>query len=185
MVLFILLGLVSWFYTGITTLLRGYKPNTALINGARSFYSFPLAALSAMVLPLPPIVQQKIWTAVAGAIVEGFAKYREDLRLRQLDFARLFREIASPRTSERRILCLIYDLLYIRGRLPRGKEVLSSLIKSASAIDLSILIDQLQRDDLFITLQQEGLNSSYLEMKPLLEEERNELLGELSSLPNT
>ncbi|MBF9018585.1 MULTISPECIES: hypothetical protein [unclassified Oceanispirochaeta] len=185
MILFILLGLVSWLYTGITTLLRGYKPVTALVNGARSFYSFPLAALSALVLPLPPIVQQKIWTAVAGAVVEGFAKYREDLRLRKSDFARLFHEISSPRTSERRVLCLIYDLLYIRGRMPRGKEVLTDIIGSASVDDLSLLVDQLQRDDLFFTLQQEGLNSSYAEMKPLLEEERKELIRELSSLPNS
>jgi len=122
---------------------------------------------------------------VAGAVVEGIAKYREDLRLRKSDFARLFREIASPRTSERRVLCLIYDLLYIRGRMPRGKEVLSDLIGSASVDDLSLLVDQLQRDDLFFTLQQEGLNSSYAEMKPLLEEERKELIRELSSLPNS
>ncbi|OQY31591.1 MAG: hypothetical protein B6241_13515 [Spirochaetaceae bacterium 4572_59] len=122
-ILFILLGLASWVYTGVTTLLRGYKPLTALVNGARSFYSFPLAALSAMFLPLPPIVQQKIWTAVAGAVVEGFAKYREDLTIRRRDYQELFREIHLPRITETRLRSLLYDLLYIRGRQPRGRDV--------------------------------------------------------------
>ncbi|MDC7235191.1 MAG: hypothetical protein PQJ58_18300, partial [Spirochaetales bacterium] len=182
MVLFVLLGVVSWLYTGLTTLLRGYKPVTALVNGARSFYSFPLAALSALVLPLPPIVQQKIWTAVAGAFVEGIAKYREDLRLRRADYTRLFRELASPRTSERRIRCLIYDLLYIRGKMPRGREVLSEQLGTLEEGRLKTLEFHLKREDLYVTLLRKNLHSSYALMLPLLEKEQAEILKELADL---
>ena len=179
-ILFVLLGIVSWIYTGGTTLLRGYKPLTAVVNGARSFYSFPLAAASALFLPLPPIVQQKIWTAVAGAFVEGIAKYREDLRLRKADFLRLFREMGNPRTTVDRRQCLSYDLLYIRGRKPRGREVLASVFSSLPSGEREAIIRELKREDLYSTLRREGLDPSYAALYPGLEKERLEVLEELS-----
>ncbi|MDC7241523.1 MAG: hypothetical protein PQJ50_14300 [Spirochaetales bacterium] len=179
-VLFVLLGIVSWIYTGGTTLLRGYKPLTALVNGARTFYSFPLAAVSALFLPLPPIVQQKIWSAVAGAFVEGIAKYREDLRLRKADFIRLFREMANPRTAQDRRQCLCYDLLYIRGRMPRGRDVLSAVLGTLSAGEREALVRELEDGNLYTTLNRRGLDSSYKKLQTPMEKERLELLQELA-----
>ena len=176
LVLFLLLGLASWVYTGTTTLIRGYKPLTALINGARSFYSFPLAALSAMILPLPPIVQQKIWTAVAGAVVEGFAKYREDIRLRKGDYHQLFREIHLSRITESRLTALVYDLLYIRGKQPRGRDVFQSILKDIGPEERHSLLERLKDEALFDTLKQEGLHEGYASLLPLLERERDEVL---------
>jgi hypothetical protein len=180
-ILFILLGLVSWLYTGTTTLIRGYKPLTAVVNGARSFYSFPLAALSAMFLPLPPIVQQKIWTAVAGAFVEGVAKYREDIRIRQRDYQSLFREIHLERTTERRRHSLLYDLLYIRSRQPRGRDVFNSIIKDITEDQRIALIQFLKAENLFDFLLQENLCKSYRSLYPELEKERTHILELLDS----
>jgi len=174
--LFISLGIASWIYTGTTTLLRGYKPLTALVNGARSFYSFPLAALSSMILPLPPIVQQKIWTAIAGALVEGFAKFREDLRLRRDDYSMILREIHSNWTTDRRIHCLLYDLLYIRGRMPRGKDVFPTILKESSKEEKRRITALLEESDFFKYLLQEELDSKYRKLHSLLIQEREEMI---------
>lgn len=176
LVLFILLGLVSWVYTGVTTLIRGYKPLTALVNGARSFYSFPLAALSAMFLPLPPIVQQKIWTAVAGAIVEGVAKYREALRIRRIDYRILFREIQLPRITDKRLHSLLYDLLYIRGWQPRGRDIFNSVLKDIDDNERNSLAGYLRDENIFDRLLQDNLHKGYHSLHPRLEKERQEIL---------
>jgi len=174
--LFVCLGIASWIYTGFTTLLRGYKPLTALINGARSFYSFPLAALSSLVLPLPPIVQQKIWTAVAGALVEGAAKFREDLRVRRDDYTKILREIHSDRTSDRRLHCLLYDFLYIKARMPRGKDVFFQIIREMKVEEKLRIRTLLEENDFFSVLLQNDLDSKYRELHSLLEREREEMV---------
>ncbi len=174
--LFIALGAASWVYTGTTTLLRGYKPLTALVNGARSFYSFPLAALSSLILPLPPIVQQKIWTAVAGAIVEGAAKFREDLRVRRDDYTKLLREIHSGWTTDRRIHCLLYDFLYIRGRMPRGKDVLGSVVREMEPEEKQKISALLEDENFFRYLLDDKLDGKYKDLHHILAGERDEMI---------
>ena len=176
LVLFLILGLASWIYTGTTTMLRGYKITTAVVNGARSFYSFPLAVLSSLVLPLPPIVQQKVWTAFAGAVVEGIAKYREDLRLRRSDYRQIFREVHLSRTTESRLHSLVYDFLYIRGRQPRGRDVLQFFLNEISPEERDALLEQLKDDSLFDDLRQEHLHEGYSVLLPFMEKERREVL---------
>lgn len=180
-ILFILLGMASWFYTGITTLIRGYKPLTALVNGARSLYSFPLAALSAMILPLPPIVQQKLWTAVAGAIVEGVAKYRDDLLIRKKDYQQLLREVSLPRTSDQRLRSLLYDLLYIRGLQPRGRDVFNAVLKELKESEKIDLERYLKDETLFDYLQQNNLHKNYETLRPKLEDQKKEILDLINS----
>lgn len=69
--------------------------------------------------------------------------------------------------------------------MPRGKEVLSDVLKTIPVDELSALSDQLQSDDLFSTLEEQDLNRAYSRMKPFLREERQDLTDEISAMPNS
>ena len=111
---------------------------------------------------------------MAGAFVEGAAKFREDLRLRRDDYTKILGEIHSDLTSDRRIRCLLYDLLYIRGRMPRGKDVLSTILKDLPESEKQKIIKLLKSENFFSYLLDDKVDSKYRGLLPLLEEERNE-----------
>lgn len=122
---FFFINTANGAYLASHNFIRGFDKGTIRGNFFRSILAWPISALFAPIgniLMIPSIVQAKFWSDFVAAIIEGSAKYKNILKLKERIIKSLLPDLESD-DKESEILAVL-DIIYLMKESTRVKPVI-------------------------------------------------------------
>lgn len=132
---FFFINTANGIYLASHNYLRGFDKGTIRGNFFRSIIAWPFSALFAPLgnaLLLPSIVQAKFWSDFVAAIIEGSAKYRNIIRIKERVIKSLFPDLSGD-NDETEILAVL-DIMYMFRESPRVKTVIKKQLQENNGL---------------------------------------------------
>lgn len=125
LVKFFFINITNGLYIATHNYIRGFDKTTVRANFFRSIMAWPLSAAFAPVgnlLLIPSIVQAKFWSDFVAAIIEGTAKYRNIISVKNKEMKNLLPDLVSE-DDDTEILALL-DTIYFMNESKRSRTAL-------------------------------------------------------------
>lgn len=157
---FFFINIANGTYLASHNYLRGFDRQTIRGNFFRSILAWPLSAGFAPVgnlFMIPSIVQAKFWSDFVASIIEGSAKYKFIIKIREKIMYKLLPETISEDEETEKLSLL--DMIYFIKESNRTKISLKKLLSEKPGI-LKDFINRLFKRD-----RKYKLNEAYFELK--------------------
>jgi hypothetical protein len=122
---FFCINVSNGIYLASHNYLRGFDKTTTQANFFRSIIAWPLAAAFSPlgnILFLPSIVQAKFWSDFVAAMIEGTAKYRNILRIKDREMKKLTPDLFDDDDETEKLAML--DMIYFISESKRAETAL-------------------------------------------------------------
>lgn len=162
---FFFINIANGSYLATHNYFRGFDKQTIRGNFFRSILAWPLSVVFSPfgnMLMIPSIVQAKFWSDFIASIIEGSAKYKFVLKIRDKIMHTLLPETISEDSEAERLSIL--DMIYFLNENNRTKTSLKKLLTNKPG-RFKLIFNKLFRPG-----KKYKLNESYHELKQRFEE---------------